>query len=189
MPDARALTRRALTLGVLAAAGAAAAAAVRGTGRPVGDDRAVVDVGADDVPAGSLRRPDPGLAVPGRDRAHGVLRGAVAVRGGRCRAAPRRPDDLPPAPCRRLRRAARGTRARQAGIGDLDARTAELEKVAARYAGAGAARREPLPALELIAVVAQARPGPGRRPTGSGSRPRSSPSTSPPPGAGGRCCC
>jgi hypothetical protein len=42
------------------------------------------------------------------------------------------------------------------GIGALAARTAELEALAHRYAADG---REPLPALELITVVAQSRPG------------------------------
>ena len=41
------------------------------------------------------------------------------------------------------------------GVGDLDARVAEIERRGAGYA----AGREPLPVLELIAVVAQAKPG------------------------------
>jgi hypothetical protein len=41
------------------------------------------------------------------------------------------------------------------GIGDLDARVDEIERRGAAYA----AGREPLPVLELIAVIAQARPG------------------------------
>jgi len=45
------------------------------------------------------------------------------------------------------------------GVGDLDARIDELERRGAAYA----AGREPLPVLELIAVVAQAKPGPDGR--------------------------
>ena len=45
------------------------------------------------------------------------------------------------------------------GIGDLDARVAEIERRGVAYA----AGREPLPVLELITVVAQSRPGPDGR--------------------------
>ena len=41
------------------------------------------------------------------------------------------------------------------GVGDLDDRVAEIEQLGRQYAG----DREPLPVLELIAVVAQPRPG------------------------------
>jgi hypothetical protein len=43
------------------------------------------------------------------------------------------------------------------GIGDLDARIRELQRTAASYAQVG---RQPLPVLELITVIVQAKPGP-----------------------------
>ena len=45
------------------------------------------------------------------------------------------------------------------GVGRLDDRVRELEALAGRHRGTGDLEREPLPALELVTVVAQARPG------------------------------
>ncbi|WP_198955307.1 hypothetical protein [Kineosporia sp. R_H_3] len=160
MPDVRALTRRAVTLGVLAAAGAAAATAVRGSGRPAGDDGAVLSssgrTASLPAPGGVRTAPLPapsatGPAEPEPEPSPAPTDRPELPRGGRVLFPRHRVvayAGLPGAP-------ALG----RLGIGDLDARTAELEKRAAGYAGSGADRREPLPALELIAVVAQARPG------------------------------
>jgi len=48
------------------------------------------------------------------------------------------------------------------GVGDLDARVGEIERVGRAYRGRGPSARQVLPVLELIAVVAHRTPGPDR---------------------------
>jgi len=176
----RTLTRRTVTVGVLAAAAGAATAA---GGALPGGRAASAGVGRDDVlasgrrtaptatgpPAGPVRpaasavaraagrTADAGLSGDGASPAgpSGVAATALSAqdrpelpRGGRSLFPRYRVVAYAGLP---------GTPALgRLGIGDLDTRTAELERLAARHVSDG---REPLPALELVTVVAQSRPG------------------------------
>ena len=153
-PDARVLSRRALTL---AALGAVTAGVIEfsGEGEPADRSR------ASSVHAG---RPSAGLKssatvkssawiapVTARDSMVEADSGTELPRGGRRLFPAYRLIGYSGGPGS----AAFG----RLGVGDLDARVLEIEQMGVRYA----AGRDPMPVLELIAVVAQPRPGPDGR--------------------------
>ncbi len=150
VPEITEITRRALTLGALAAVAGVAGVAARGDGVAPGPDVRVAGAG------GAAARAD------GGPPARATVRTPTASP----------PPSVTPAPRALLPRGGRTLFPRyrivayaglpgvptlgRLGIGDLDARTAELDGITSRYATGG---RQPLPALELISVVAQSKPG------------------------------
>ena len=97
----------------------------------------------------SERHPD------GDPRHDGGLQPRAGPQHDSRRAAPWRPDPLPPLPARRLRGSPGIRRSRALGVGDLDDRVRELEK----RAGAFASGRKPQPVLELLTTIVQGSAG------------------------------
>ncbi len=194
---ARAVGRRTVTVGVLGLLAAAAAEVARRSGAAGGAEvgRALGPPGTG-IPTGAASTLGTTAGPPARPAASvdpsavdvpGARDPAAVSRGGLCRPA----GGVPPSSCAALVPAQlpRGGRSLfpgfrlvgysggpgsaafgRLGIGDLDARAAEIEALGAAYSaargafgpdvvGRAAAGRDPLPVFELIAVVAQRFPG------------------------------